>query len=401
MAHTICGIDVGAFSVKFAFLEVGFRTTTLRGLMETAVPAGEAPLLAAADGRRARGAGAGLGRGHALPGRPRRSAVGARARAAVLGFAQDRSGRRLRAGGPDRPRHRGRRVRSPGRRPAPRGRDGDGGGRPARGPGGAHRGRPRSTASTRARCSRRRSSTARCCRRAADATARRRPLPGGARLRPPAHQHLLRARGRSGLRAHHPARRRAADGGDREGVQRRSRARRAGQAQRRVPGQPGPAGDHAARREAGQRAARGAGADDPRAAPDAGQLPRQQPLRRRRAAGGGRRRPARRAAAVPRGRAGHSRALSVGPARAGIGRRALGRRRGRGGGRARIRLLRAGRRDRDRREPRLARDRLPPRARSSTARASRSCARRRGTSPRWRARCCSRAASTSAPGTRA
>ena len=44
MAHTICGIDLGAFSVKFAFLEVGFRTTTLRGFMETAVPAGDAPL---------------------------------------------------------------------------------------------------------------------------------------------------------------------------------------------------------------------------------------------------------------------------------------------------------------------------------------------------------------------
>ena len=45
MAHTICGIDVGTYSVKFAFLEVGFRTHTLRGLLETAVPIGEAPLL--------------------------------------------------------------------------------------------------------------------------------------------------------------------------------------------------------------------------------------------------------------------------------------------------------------------------------------------------------------------
>ena len=45
MAHTICGIDVGTFSVKFAFFEVGFRTHTLRGLMETAIGAGEAPLL--------------------------------------------------------------------------------------------------------------------------------------------------------------------------------------------------------------------------------------------------------------------------------------------------------------------------------------------------------------------
>ena len=32
MAHTICGIDLGAYSVKFAFFEVGFRATTLRGL---------------------------------------------------------------------------------------------------------------------------------------------------------------------------------------------------------------------------------------------------------------------------------------------------------------------------------------------------------------------------------
>jgi Tfp pilus assembly PilM family ATPase len=45
MAHTICGIDVGSYSIKFAFFEVGFRTKTLRGLLETAVPAGDAPLL--------------------------------------------------------------------------------------------------------------------------------------------------------------------------------------------------------------------------------------------------------------------------------------------------------------------------------------------------------------------
>jgi len=45
MAHTICGIDVGAFSVKFAFMEVGFRTTSARGLMETSVGGGDAPLL--------------------------------------------------------------------------------------------------------------------------------------------------------------------------------------------------------------------------------------------------------------------------------------------------------------------------------------------------------------------
>jgi Tfp pilus assembly PilM family ATPase len=45
MAHIICGIDLGAFSVKFCFLEVGFRATTLRGLMEAAVPSGDAPLV--------------------------------------------------------------------------------------------------------------------------------------------------------------------------------------------------------------------------------------------------------------------------------------------------------------------------------------------------------------------
>jgi general secretion pathway protein L len=45
MAHTICGIDLGAFSVKFVMLEVGFRQTQLRGLLEAAVPAGDAPLL--------------------------------------------------------------------------------------------------------------------------------------------------------------------------------------------------------------------------------------------------------------------------------------------------------------------------------------------------------------------
>jgi Tfp pilus assembly PilM family ATPase len=45
MAHTVCGIDLGTFSVKFVCLEVGFRTTTLRGLMEVPVPEGEAPLV--------------------------------------------------------------------------------------------------------------------------------------------------------------------------------------------------------------------------------------------------------------------------------------------------------------------------------------------------------------------
>ena len=45
MSHTICGIDLGAFSIKLVMLEVGFRQTHLRGLLETAVPNGDAPLL--------------------------------------------------------------------------------------------------------------------------------------------------------------------------------------------------------------------------------------------------------------------------------------------------------------------------------------------------------------------
>jgi type IV pilus assembly protein PilM len=45
MSHTICGIDLGAFSIKFVMLEVGFRQTQLRGLIETAVPLSDAPLL--------------------------------------------------------------------------------------------------------------------------------------------------------------------------------------------------------------------------------------------------------------------------------------------------------------------------------------------------------------------
>jgi type IV pilus assembly protein PilM len=45
MAHTVCGIDLGASSVKLAFYEAGFRATKLRGLEEVPVPAGEAPLI--------------------------------------------------------------------------------------------------------------------------------------------------------------------------------------------------------------------------------------------------------------------------------------------------------------------------------------------------------------------
>jgi general secretion pathway protein L len=45
MAHTVCGIDLGTYSVKLALLEAGFRGTTLRGLDEIAVPGGDAPLI--------------------------------------------------------------------------------------------------------------------------------------------------------------------------------------------------------------------------------------------------------------------------------------------------------------------------------------------------------------------
>src|SRR5450432_20068 len=45
MAHTVCGVDLGAFSVKLVFLEAGFRATTLRGILEVPVPAGEASLV--------------------------------------------------------------------------------------------------------------------------------------------------------------------------------------------------------------------------------------------------------------------------------------------------------------------------------------------------------------------
>jgi Tfp pilus assembly PilM family ATPase len=45
MAHTVCGIDLGAFSVKLAFFDVGFRTSRFREIVEVPVPEGEAPLL--------------------------------------------------------------------------------------------------------------------------------------------------------------------------------------------------------------------------------------------------------------------------------------------------------------------------------------------------------------------
>ncbi|MBC8133394.1 MAG: pilus assembly protein PilM, partial [Deltaproteobacteria bacterium] len=45
MAHPICGIDVGAFSIKFVVFEVGFRQTTFRGAFEEMVSDGPEPLL--------------------------------------------------------------------------------------------------------------------------------------------------------------------------------------------------------------------------------------------------------------------------------------------------------------------------------------------------------------------
>ncbi len=45
MAHTVCGVDLGAYSVKLAFVEVGFRSTTLRGMSEMAVSNHDAPLI--------------------------------------------------------------------------------------------------------------------------------------------------------------------------------------------------------------------------------------------------------------------------------------------------------------------------------------------------------------------
>ncbi|MES1171799.1 MAG: type II secretion system protein GspL [Bacteroidota bacterium] len=46
MAHPICGIDVGAFSIKFVVFEVGFRHTVFRGAFEEMVSDGPLPLLA-------------------------------------------------------------------------------------------------------------------------------------------------------------------------------------------------------------------------------------------------------------------------------------------------------------------------------------------------------------------
>jgi general secretion pathway protein L len=45
MAHSICGIDVGAHSIKIVVFEIGFRQTLFRGALEQAVADGPEPLL--------------------------------------------------------------------------------------------------------------------------------------------------------------------------------------------------------------------------------------------------------------------------------------------------------------------------------------------------------------------
>ena len=59
MAHPICGIDVGAFSIKFVVFDVGFRQNVFRGAFEEPVADGPAPLVT----RQMEALRAGLGRG--------------------------------------------------------------------------------------------------------------------------------------------------------------------------------------------------------------------------------------------------------------------------------------------------------------------------------------------------
>jgi len=44
MAHPVCGIDIGAFSIKFVVFDVGFRQNVFRGAFEELVPDGSASL---------------------------------------------------------------------------------------------------------------------------------------------------------------------------------------------------------------------------------------------------------------------------------------------------------------------------------------------------------------------
>jgi type IV pilus assembly protein PilM len=44
MAHPVCGIDIGAFSIKFVVFDVGFRQNVFRGAFEELIPEGPGPL---------------------------------------------------------------------------------------------------------------------------------------------------------------------------------------------------------------------------------------------------------------------------------------------------------------------------------------------------------------------
>jgi Tfp pilus assembly PilM family ATPase len=46
MAHPVCGIDIGAYSIKFVVFEVGFRQSLFREAFEERVPEGNEPLIA-------------------------------------------------------------------------------------------------------------------------------------------------------------------------------------------------------------------------------------------------------------------------------------------------------------------------------------------------------------------
>ncbi|HEX2657144.1 MAG TPA: pilus assembly protein PilM [Polyangia bacterium] len=46
MAHPVCGIDIGAYSIKFVVFEVGFRQSLFREAFEERVPEGTEPLIA-------------------------------------------------------------------------------------------------------------------------------------------------------------------------------------------------------------------------------------------------------------------------------------------------------------------------------------------------------------------
>ena len=170
MAHTVCGIDLGAFSVKFALPRCRLsHARRCAGSLETAVPAGEAPLIdrqleAVRDGLSQM-----AGEVDAVPGGARRSC--SRCGCCDLPFSDPRKidqvvGYELE--GQIVQRDRGRRVRPPGRRPAPRGVDGAGRGGQAGRSGRAAGGRRRSGHPPARALRARRSSTGRCAPATAD-----------------------------------------------------------------------------------------------------------------------------------------------------------------------------------------------------------------------------------------